>query len=104
MGLYDTVIGVPKGWDDQLKCWGVHMVPYAEQDKVPHVDKSVTYSILLRRTTGTSDRFLHVEECLLTAVGAEHPLPDAEVFDKWGRYCGYGKVNLRGKSPMVKHV
>jgi len=104
MGMYDTVLGLPPGYDSQFKCWDCHMVEYNKGDKLPPVGIATTYSIELNICEkGHPPAFLLVNEGILVNPLAQDPAHGAPVFDKWGKYLGHGGTMLeRPEHPIEK--
>lgn len=98
MGMFDTVKGIPSEYDDQFKCWEALMDEYEVGSKVDPILKQTTYSVQLRGSNPDLEpRFLVVEDSRITAVCSPEPLPDATVFDKWGRPLAL----LAGREPLL---
>jgi hypothetical protein len=102
MGMYDTVLGLPPGYDSQFKCWDCLMHEYSKGDTLPPVGIATTYSIELNiAEKGHPPAFLIVNEGVLVEPIAPDPATGAPVFDKWGKYLGHGGTMLeRPEHPM----
>jgi hypothetical protein len=95
MGMFDTVVGIPDGYDDQFKCWDSAMESYQQGDAVPSVGIAKSYSVQLNTEGNKPPRFLVVIGNKITDPCAPDPATGYPVFDKWGSYLGHG-------SQMVK--
>ena len=109
MGMYDTVRGIPEGYDSQFKCWDCDMNEYNQGDEIPSVGIAKTYSIELNAEKGHAPGYLIVTEGRLVHPLAPDPANGAPVFDKWGKYLGHGGAMLeRPEHPieaaLAKHA
>jgi hypothetical protein len=101
MGMYDTLEGVPEGYDSQLKCWDCTMAEFKLGDEVSPVGIATTYSIQLGGEK-LAPMFILVEELKIKVIGAPDPLTGAPVFDKWARYVGHGGMHLERPEHPIK--
>jgi len=91
MGMYDTVLGIPDGYDSQFKCWDCLMLEYNAGDEIPPVGIAKSYSIELSTIEKKNPPgFLIVTDGRLVNLLAHDPAHGAPVFDKWGKYLGHG--------------
>ena len=106
MGMYDLVLGIPDGYDNQFKCWDSTMQEYNGGDEVPSVGIAKTYAIQLNvNDPKKPPYFLIVTENRITETLAPDPAKGAPVFDKWGKYLGHGgKMLERPVNPMENMI
>lgn len=85
MGMYDTIEGVPKGYDDQVKLWDCELREYRLGDVVPSVGDVATYSVRLHEgREATVPRYVRVVDGVIAGIGELEPVAGSPVFSKWG--------------------
>lgn len=99
MGMFDRVKGILPPYQDQFKLWECLDHEYEHGDLVPSVGMATTYAVLLKSSEPASPRYLWVQENRITNLMAHQPVPDANVFDKWGDYKGRQGVDYKPPQP-----
>ena len=101
MGSYDEVPDILEPYDPQFKIWECEGKTYAQHNLVPDVGRAGTYSVVLAAPREAPVRFMTVQDNRITNLMAHQPVPDASVFDKWGKYLGQGGGPLDPPGPSA---
>ena len=88
MSGHDEVPGILEPYSSQFQIWEREGKVYKQHELVPSVGMATTYAVWLDAPLGTSVRYLTVQENRITNLMAHQPVPEASVFDKWGKYLG----------------
>lgn len=99
MGVVRLVPGILSPYDGHISAW--EKVGEIERGgRVGSLGMASTYAILLNGPETEPDRYLWVQEELVTNLMAHQPIRDHSVFDASGRYLGRGGEAL-DRAPMT---